>query len=148
VGTDEEHADGRVGHRSIPSGSPAGRGDRRFEVEDLALEPIEIRPLAGDDVALLGEERGEVTVDGAVLEAEPRDGVRRPPARGRGVATTRRDGASRDPLRRTRGTHWPGAAAAGNTPACSYQRTADGATPARSGQLCDPHAQIVDLRVT
>jgi hypothetical protein len=79
VGADEEDADG-AGHRTLPALRSAGGRDRHLEVEKLALEPVEIVALTRDRGPLVGEERGEVEVDPAALDAEPRQaaGILRP----------------------------------------------------------------------
>ena len=73
-GADEEDADRRVGHGSVlPGGAGApGGGDRGAEVAQLAVEPIELGALAVDRSPLRGDERREVEVDRAVVEAQPR----------------------------------------------------------------------------
>ena len=82
AGAHEEHADGGIGHASFPplAAGPARRCNGRFEIDELAIEAVEVVALADDGRALLGDERHQVTIDFAVFEAEPRHpaGVLRP----------------------------------------------------------------------
>jgi hypothetical protein len=118
-----------------------------LEVEDLALEAIQIGALAGDDVALLGEERGEVTVDLAVLEAK----ARQPSGILRYQAETSQRQDETEP-----GEVFLTVLAVPVGPAGWRGQDAGLLVPAHGGcrdtrsirQLCDPHAQIVDLRLT
>ena len=48
----------------------ARRRDRRLEVDELAIEPVEVVTLARDGRSLPGDQRGQVGVDLAALEAE------------------------------------------------------------------------------
>ena len=74
AGADEEHADGRVGHRTfLPAAAGATRGrDGRLEVDEFAVEAIEVVALAGDRRPLVGDQRRQIAVDLAALEAQPR----------------------------------------------------------------------------
>ena len=55
----------------LPPGAAGGR-DGHLEVDELALEPVEVASLAGDGGALLGQHRREVEVHGSQLEAQAR----------------------------------------------------------------------------
>ena len=70
AGADKEHPDRGGGHRgSLLLGAAGGR-DGQFEVEQLALEAIEVAALAGDRRPLVCEERREVGVDLSPLQAQ------------------------------------------------------------------------------
>ncbi len=102
-----------------------------LEVDELAVEAVEVVALARDRRALLCEQRGEVAIDLAVLQAEPGH----PPGVLGSEAETpqrsRRGAGARGRPPRTRGSRWL-PRGGGRTPADSYQRMADEAIPARS----------------
>ena len=86
AGAHEEHADWSLGHGSfLPSATGPARGcDGGFEIDEFAVEAVEVVALAGDGRTLVGDERRQVTVDLAAFEAQPRHpaGVLRARARG------------------------------------------------------------------
>ena len=73
--------------------------------------------------------------------------ARHPPGQARAGAATGRDAAERGRPRRTRGSRSAVRAGAGRTPSCSYQRTAEAATPARVASSAIFMGASVDLRV-
>jgi hypothetical protein len=77
VGAHEEDAD--RGHGGLPAGGAAGGRDRHLEVEQLAFEPVQVGALARDGRPLRRQDGGEVGIDRAVLQAQPREasGIRR-----------------------------------------------------------------------
>jgi hypothetical protein len=83
-GADEENAGRSAGHRGcLPGATRSARGaNRQIGVDELGVEPVEVGALAPDGGALLGDERSEVGVDVASLEAQPgqRAGDQRPQA--------------------------------------------------------------------
>ena len=57
----------------LPSAASSTRGgDRGFEVDELAVEPVEVIALTGDRGALPRDERHQVPIDLAALETQPR----------------------------------------------------------------------------
>ena len=79
AGADEKHPDrpvtdpDLVGHLDSCLGTAGTTGglDRQRQIDELGVEPIEVRVLASDRGALLPEQRSEVLVDRASLQAQP-----------------------------------------------------------------------------
>jgi len=117
----------RIGRpSSCASSGAAGGRDRHLEIRQLTLEPIQVRPwraIAPRCAASRGarsrrSRRARGTAARAARVLRPR------PSRRSETDTA----GARGRRRRTRDSRWV-AAAVGQQPACSYQRTAEAATP-------------------
>ena len=72
AGAHEEHPDRSLGHgTSLPSATGSTRGcDGGFEIDEFAIEAVEVIALAGDRCSLVGDQRCQVTVRLAALQAQ------------------------------------------------------------------------------
>jgi hypothetical protein len=72
VGAHEQHPDRAIGDDRPPAHA-AGSEDRHLEVQELALEAVQVGSLPGDRLALPGQQGDQVTVDRTLVQALSRE---------------------------------------------------------------------------